>query len=517
MGTTDPTFVDISSQLATHAEQRPEKAALHCAGRTRTFGDLDRRLNRIANALIDLGVRPGNNVCLLGPSGLETIELFLGIIRAGGCAVPLPATATPATLEKMVTDCNATAIAMFGFEQEDQWNGLGAGTTAPRLAFGIERRGWLAGESLVSVAPADRPVTPVDPQAPFNIIYSSGTTQSPRGILHAHRMRSFQIARMIGLGLGPDSTMLIATPHYSNTTLVALLPTLAAGGQAVLLPKFDTTRFFELSEAHACTHTMLVPVQYRRLLDSTAFARFDLNRYRQKFCTGAFLPVNWKEEILARWPGNLLEIYGQTEGGVTAVLNGERDRHKLDSVGRPANGVEVRILDEHDREQPRGRTGEIVGRAVSMMTGYYGRPGLTESLTWRDGADRIFFRTGDLGYIDDAGFLYLVGRKKEVIVTGGVNVYASDIEQELLAHEAVADAAVIGVPSERWGETPLALVVLKPQCHLTGEALRQWVNRRVGKTQRLSRVEIRDTILRNPAGKVLKRELRAPYWKEQLP
>jgi acyl-CoA synthetase (AMP-forming)/AMP-acid ligase II len=307
---------------------------------------------------------------------------------------------------------------------------------------------------------------------------------------------------------------LVSTPLYSNTTLVALIPSLAHGGTVVLLRRFDTEGFLALSQRWSATHAMLVPVQYRRLLDDPDFDRFDLSSYRVKFSTSAPLKADLKREILDRWPGRLIEIYGMTEGGGTVILDAGAYPDKLDTVGQPAEGTDIRIIDDDGNELPVGETGEVVGRSVATMSGYYNRPDATEAATWHDAEGNAYVRTGDYGRFDEDGFLHLLDRKKDVIISGGFNIYASDLETVLLRHEAVADAAVIGVPSERWGETPLALVVRKPGADDDPDAIADWVNARVGKTQRLSAVELRDDLPRSTIGKILKRELRAPYWAE---
>jgi acyl-CoA synthetase (AMP-forming)/AMP-acid ligase II len=368
--------------------------------------------------------------------------------------------------------------------------------------------GFTAMDELDGAPPA---FSAMDPEAPFNIIYSSGTTGAPRGIVHTHRMRAFQIERMQRLGVGPDARMLLATPLHSNTTLVALLPTLALGGTAVLLPKFDALGFLQISERECTTHTMLVPVQYQRLLDEPELDAFDLRRCRAKLVTGAFMSVALKRELLDRFPGRLLEIYGLTEGGCTTVLDAGAYPDKLATVGRPAKGVEVVVLDDRGEELARGEVGEIAGRAVSMMAGYHGRPDLTEAITWRDDRGRAFYRTGDLGWIDEDGFLTLCGRKKDVIISGGLNLYPVEIERVFLDLDEVADAAVVAAPSERFGETPAAFVVLKRGCVVSAEEIANRANAQLGKVQRVSRVVLCDDLPRNALGKVKKDELRGRF------
>jgi acyl-CoA synthetase (AMP-forming)/AMP-acid ligase II len=213
--------------------------------------------------------------------------------------------------------------------------------------------------------------------------------------------------------------------------------------------------------------------------------------------------------------GALVEIYGLTEGGVTTILFASAYPEKLESVGQPAPGCEIKIIDDAGNELSPGETGEVVGRSSFMMRGYENRKDATNAMLWRDHTGALFYRSGDVGRLDADGFLYLLDRKKDMIISGGQNVYAVDIENVLSVHPDVAEVAVIGVPSERWGETPLALVVLEPGASIEAAALVDWANQRLGKHERISTLEIRKELPKSPLGKLLKRELRAPYWEDR--
>ena len=348
----------------------------------------------------------------------------------------------------------------------------------------------------------------------FNIIYSSGTTGTPKGILHDYRFRQRQMVRMSRFGLDGEAINLVSTPLYSNTTLVSVLPTLFHGGTLVIMAKFDARRFLELAEKHRVTHAMLVPVQYQRILADPEFDRFDLSSFKLKLCTSAPLRPDVIADAMARWPGNIREVYGLTEGGISTSLDCAAHPDKWNTVGVPTEGAEVRVIDDAGNELPQGETGELVGRAISMMRGYVNRPEQTVEMLWRSPEGDVFYRSGDMGRIDEDGFIHILDRRKDMIISGGFNIYAVDLEKALLAHPAVDDAAVIGIPSEQWGETPLGLVVLKPGHKDSGPAILAWANNKLGKSQRISAIEFREELPRSTIGKILKRELREPYWKK---
>lgn len=503
-------FVSLTDAIAATAAARPQATALICGDDRRDYAGLSRRIEQVARALAGLGVGKGDRVAMLAQASIPYVELFLGTLAAGACAVPLSGLASPDSLAAMVADAGAKVFAV-----DRHYLDLAGAVPADgpaRVCFDHEGGGWQSYEAWLAAAPATRPFVAIRREDPFNIIYSSGTTGTPKGIVHAHGTREGVIRRMSGEGIDANSVSLFATPLYSNTTLVALLPTLAQGGIAILMPKFDVEGYLDLAERYRATVTMLVPVQYQRLLEHPAFDRYDLSAFRLKWCTSAPLRAELKRQLITRWPGKFIEIYGLTEGGGSCLLRAHDHPDKLHTVGQPAPNADIRIIDAQGRELPRGAVGEMVGRAASMMTGYHNRPDLTEAILWRAPDGQVFFRSGDMGRFDEDGFLILLDRAKDVIISGGFNIYPVDIEAELARHPAVADCAVIGVPSERWGETPLGLVVLRPGMAAGADELVDFVNARVGKAQRVSGIEFRQSLPRSPIGKLLKRELRAPYW-----
>jgi long-chain acyl-CoA synthetase len=498
-------FGTMGELIANHAAARPDHPALVMESGRLTYGGLDRLMDRIGAALQRDGVKPGEAISVCATTSLEYAALFLGALRVGVAVAPLAPSSTAQQLAGMVADCKARLFFLDQGVGEAMADVLSQ-VAAPRIRLDTAQfTDWLAPDGS-----KPEPVS-IEPTMPFNIIYSSGTTGAPKGIVQSHGMRWRHIARMGGVGDGPDAVTLLSTPLYSNTTLVTFFPCLAGGGTAVLMPKFDTLKFLQLAEKHRVTHAMLVPVQYRRLMEHPDFDRFDLSSFVMKYCTSAPFSAELKADVLKRWPGGLVEYFGMTEGGGSCILLAHVYPDKLHTVGQPGPGSDIRLIDEDGREVPIGEIGEIVGHSPATMNGYFGNPEKTAEATWIAPDGRRFIRTGDVGRFDAEGFLTLMDRKKDMIISGGFNIYPSDMEAVIVQHPAVAEAAVVGVPSRDWGETPVAFVALKDGASLDPEELRTWVNAQVGKTQRLSDVRLVDALPRSHIGKVLKRELRDGY------
>ena len=494
-----------------NAKAHPEKLALVCDGQTVSWGAFDQRINKIANLLLSMGVSKGDNIAIISPNSIPYAELFMGILRAGACVTPLSTMASPDALQKMLTDCGARAI-FVAAQYLELVDGFIADLELARFAIDFDHPAFQSYGTAVDGASDSDPEIQIEMSDAFNLIYSSGTTGTPKGILHNHWMRSAQMDRVSPNGYDDNARTLLSTPLYSNTTIVSFLPTLYGGSTVYLMPKFDARGYLEIVQREKITHTMLVPVQYKRIMDVPDFDAFDLSSMQVKFSTSAPLRAEVKADVLARFPGKLLEYYGLTEGGGVTVLNSAEHPDKLHTVGQPAPGNEIRLIDETGAEVPKGTVGEICGRGPTMMAGYFGRDDLTADYIWRDAAGNVFFRSGDMGRFDEDGFLILSDRKKDMIISGGLNIYADDLELVLLADPDVTDAAVIGVPSDAWGETPYGLVVLREGATRSGDDICADANAKLGKSQRLSAVELRDELPRSSIGKILKKELRAPFW-----
>jgi long-chain acyl-CoA synthetase len=492
-------FGTVAELIHAHALRDAAHTALFIDGKGLDYAALDAQMDRVAAALQREGLKAGDVVAISAGTSLGYATVFLGAVRAGVAVAPLAPDSTPEGLAAMVADSGARLFFV------DQAVGQAAEGTpgVRRIALddsdvGAPLSAWLA--------PAGAQPEPVQlhPEAPFNIIYSSGTTGTPKGIVQPHAMRWAHVARAEAGRYDAHSVALLATSLCSNTTLVCFFPALSRGGTVVLTEgRFDAGAYLAIAERERATHTMLVPVQYQRLMAHPDFDRFDLSAFSMKFCTSAPFAAALKADILARWPGGLMEYYGMTEGGGTCILAAHEFPAKLHTVGKPAEGHDIRLIDEDGREVAAGELGEVVGRSGSMMTRYHNQPAKTREAEWHDDQGRRYIRTGDVGRFDADGFLVLMDRRKDMVISGGFNIYPSDLEAVLRGHPGVADVAVVGVPSPEWGESPVAWVVPADGAPAP-DALRAWANERLGKTQRLAGLRYLAELPRSDIGKVLK-------------
>lgn len=501
-------FGDYTGLIAAWGRERPDRVALDDGTESLTWSQVAALVERIAAQMQRDGLQKGQAVAILGTSTVRYALAYLGAIRAGGCAAPLTTSATPQQLEAMLKDSGAMHLFIDAPKLADL-----AGRDLPPVKIIMldapldgkaDIFGWMAEEG-AGAAPHG-----CGPKDPFNIIYSSGTTGTPKGIIHSRQMRWLHATVGTNTGYGaPEAASLASTPLYSNTTLALVIPTLAYGGTLHMMPKFDVVGYLERAQKHGITHTMLVPVQYKRLMEYEKFDDYDLSSYRLKYCTSAPFAAALKADVLKRWPGGLVEIYSMTEGGVVCLLQAHEHPDKLHTVGIPWKGSEVFTIDEAGNRLPAGEIGELVGRSATMMSGYQNQPEKTREGYWIDPEDgSIWQRMGDIGRVDADGFVELLGRSKDMIISGGFNIYPVDLEGVLLGLPGVEEAAVIGVPSDRWGETPVGFVTGGKGIKLDTDAILAAANAQLGKTQRLSALYQIDEMPRSHIGKLLKTELR---------
>lgn len=510
---TRPLFTDI---LALHGKWRAHRPALVCEDGVVSWAAFDAATNRVAHGLRRAGLAPGDRVALVMSNGVAMAEVMMGAAKAGCAVAPLNLTASDATLGGMIADCDARAVVATA-DQAARLAGVAAVEAASvRLLAdaGDALSGWADYARWRDGAPAEPWPRDFGPDTLFSIIYSSGTTGAPKGIAHTHQARldwAYDLA--LALRYHTAARALCTLGLYSNIAWVMMLCVWLAGGTLYVTRRFDAGATLAAIARDRITHTAMVPVQYQRLLDHPDAAASDLSTLEAVMSCGSPLHAGLKARVFERLACRVIELYGLTEGVIT-TLDPEEAEGRLASVGRPPPGVDLAVIDEAGAVLGPGAAGEIVGRSRFLMTGYHNRPDATAEASWRDPHGQVWLRTGDIGVLDADGFLTIVDRKKDMILSGGQNIYPSDLEAVLVGHPDVADAAVIAAPSAEWGETPVAAVELMRGRRASppdADALRAWANARLGARQRLSAVVIVEALPRNANGKVVKRALRARF------
>lgn len=495
----------------------PRRCALAAGDRELGWAELDARVDRLAAALAARGLVPGDRVAILLGNCPEYFELYFGCARAGLLAVPLNYRLTAREAGEILAHAGPRLL-VFAAEH---------GATARELRRsvpGIERA-WLlddgaaataAGaesyEEALASAPAQRRTSPAGEDDTFAIFYTSGTTGLPKGAMVSHlNLEANAWNQLVADGSRRDDVNLVATPIYHMGAVFMAVTYMMLGCTQVILPQFTPVGWLETLARRRATVALLIPTMINAVLNEPRLEEFDRSSLRLVFYGGGPMPQAVLGRALARFACGFTQGYGLTETleatFLTAedhVLHGtEAQRRRLASAGREAVGAEVRIVDEAGRELPAGAVGEVLIRSRSVIRGYWRQPEETAQAI-RDG----WFCTGDLGFLDEERYLFIVDRKKDMVVTGGVNVYTKEVESALYEHPAVREAAVIGLPDEQWGEIVTAAVVLREGAQATAVQLIEHCGRGLAGFKKPKRVVFLDELPKNPSGKILKREIR---------
>ena len=498
----------FATRVLAHAVATPDRRAVVGDGVPLTYGSLADRALRCAARLRALGYAAGGSrsVGIISANELDMVVVITACHFAGVTVVPIPYLIMPDAQARMIDDAGVTIV----FHDRDHADAARAAVAQSQATTGLELvpigRGqldpWLTAPAL---APED---VPDEPERIADIIYSSGTTGIPKGIVQSYAVRAASSASISKFGVGAGTHLIQTVSLYSNFGIVSLYLTLWCGGTFHMMGKFSSAAVVRTLATEPVGMAFFAPATLVRTMEEPGFDDAVRGRSASKLCCGAPLGADQKQRILDAWPGPLYDLYGQTETGTLTILSAHAaPAGKLGSVGPTLPTAIVKILDDEGRELPPDAEGEIAGHSTTLMTGYHGRAASSVS-SWTDASGRRFIRTGDVGRLDADGYLWLCDRKKDLIISGGYNIYPADIERVLQGHPAVLEVAVVGFPSTRWGETPVAFVTLREGREDDEEGLREWVNARVARIQRVAEVRVLDALPSGTMGKILKRSLR---------
>jgi long-chain acyl-CoA synthetase len=491
--------MNLAAGLVRSTAENPDHVALRVGDATTSYQDLNAASARVAGLLTDRGVGPGDRVGLMLPNVPEFAAVYYGVLRAGAVVVPMNPLLKAREVEYYLADSGATVL--FAWHSAAKEAVAGAGDTEVIV---------VADGFATTLAPAEPGLVERSADDTAVILYTSGTTGRPKGaeLTHDNLIRNVEVVLSDLVQLGPDDVVFGGLPMFhSFGQTVTLNATIATGASLSMLSRFDASTALQLLAAHGATVLAGVPTMYSAFLAAGADADApDLPDLRVCVSGGAALPVEVLHQFEKTFGCIVLEGYGLSETSPVASFNRLGQQRKPGSIGTPVTGVQLRVVDGNGAEVPQGETGEIAIRGHNVMKGYWHKPEATDEVLSVDG----WFRTGDIGRVDEDGYFFIVDRKKDLIIRGGYNVYPREIEEVLYEHPAVAEAAVIGLPHAELGEEIGAAVALKPNMSVTVEEIRDHVKAQVAAYKYPRHVWFVDALPKGPTGKILKREIVPP-------
>ncbi len=504
---------NLATMLRESALAQPDKVAVILDEFKLDYRTLDAASNQVAGSLQRAGIQPGDRVCLMLPNVPHFVIAYYGILKAGAVAVPMNVLLRAPEIAFYAGDSEARALITWEDFAEEAVRGvsqlLGVTTyVAGRPGSEARPEGTRPFAELMQGSAAFDMI-PTDPDDTAVILYTSGTTGRPKGaeLSHFNLFMCCQVGAERLVEFEEHDVCLAVLPLFHSFGQSNVMNTaIYAGGTMTLVPRFDADKVLEVIQRDRVSIFAGVPTMYFALLHHPRAGEYDTSSLRLCISGGAAMPGEVMKAFEEKFGVTILEGYGLSETSPTASFNRSPAERKFLSIGKPIWGVEMKVFDDQDRELPPGRdnVGEIVIRGHNVMKGYFRKPEATAE-AFRSG----WFHTGDMGYVDENGFFFIVDRKKELIIRGGFNVYPREVEEVLYAHPAVQEAAVIGVPDEKFGEEVKAVVMLKPGRQATEDELIAWCKERVAAYKYPRSVQFVSELPKGPTGKILKKELKA--------
>jgi len=500
----------IPQLLQIRAEESPSKTFLYYKNAEISYSRLDEIANSIANGLRELGVEKGDKVCLYMTNCAEYIYCFFGVTRAGAVATPINALLKAEEITYIINNSDAKALITQCKFEETANKFL---PDCPRLKTIIISDADDASEGKISLATlmkadSSRPSVVVEPGDVAAIIYTSGTTGHPKGVelTHGNYIADSQQTAEAAKMNGEDRFLCILPLFHVNAQVVTTMSPMYAGATMILLDGFSPKTFLPALAQYKATAFSGVPTVYAILNSLPDAEDYDLSALRFCICGAAPMPVEVFNTFEKKYKAFILEGYGLSEGTCASSLNPLDGKRKIGSIGLPLHGQEMKIFDDSDNEMPHGKVGEIVVRGQNVMKGYYNNPEATTE-TLKNG----WLHTGDLGHMDEDGYFYIVGRKKEMIIRGGENIYPKEAEEVLYRHPSIMEAAVVGIPDKLWGEEVMAFIVLNEGARMTGEEVIDYCKEHLADFKCPRRVEFAESFPKTATGKIQKNKIVEGY------
>ena len=502
----------------------PDQEILAFEGKRMTYGELVDRIKRLASSLRDQGIQAGDRVAILQTNCIQYIEAYYATATLGATFVPLNYRAKPPELEYMITAAN-TKILFIGDRYIDQVSQLkpNLGCVEKYVTLETRRDDMLHYDDLIEQGSPDIEEAEVEEDDLSILMYTSGTTSLPKGVMLTYGGFTNYVIGTVEMADGtPRGTSLLCAPLYHIAGTMNIMTALWNGRKIAVLRQFDTKEWLKTVQSEQVSHAFVVPTMLKQLIDHPDFSQYDLSSLQNLSYGGAPMAFPVIRKAIDLFPDStgFVNAFGQTETNSTLTvlgpadhkLNGppeevERNLKRLTSVGLPLPDVQVRVLDEDSKELPANEIGEVVIRTPRVMKGYANQESATAALLDENG----WLHTRDMGYIDEDGYVYLVGRKDDIIIRGGENIAPAEIEAVLHAHPAIDEAAIIGAPDEDFGQKIVAFVALKPGQSATADDVSDFCKERLASFKKPEEINFIDELPKNPLGKVLKKELKALY------